>query len=157
MSEYIALGDWRLFFLARDDLDKVTPEMVAAASKAYYRRDNRTVGYFQPEDNPQRAEIPPPPPVAEVMKDFKPHAATGVSEAFDPSQANIDARTRLLTFGNLRVALLPKKNRGETVNVSFSLHLGNESALKGQRTNASMAAPHARARHHAVHARAALG
>ena len=149
MSEYIALGDWRLFFLARDDLEKVTSEQIAAAAKAYLRRDNRTVGFFQPEDNPQRAEIPPPPPIAEVMKDFKPRAATSQAEAFDPSQANIAARSRVHTFPVLpsplgegpgvRVALLPKKNRGETVNVSIALHLGNEKALENQRMNASMA------------------
>ena len=84
LSEYIALGDWRLFFLARDDLEKVTSEKVAAASKAYFRRDNRTVGVFVPEDKPQRAEIPAPPPVAEVMKDFVAKAATSQAEAFDP-------------------------------------------------------------------------
>ncbi len=71
MSEYIALGDWRLFFLSRDDLPKVTSESVAKAATAYYRRDNRTVGLYLPEDNPQRAEIPAAPTVAEVMKDFK--------------------------------------------------------------------------------------
>ena len=78
MSEYIALGDWRLFFLARDDLEKITSEQVAQASRAYFRRDNRTVGFFLPEDAPQRAEIPATPPLAEVMKDFKPKAATSV-------------------------------------------------------------------------------
>ena len=139
LSEYIALGDWRLFFLARDDIDNVTSEKVAAASKAYLRRDNRTVGYFQPEDNPQRADIPPPPPIAEVMKDFKPKTAASAAESFDPSQANIDARTRRYTFGNVKVALLAKKNRGETVDVAMVLHLGNEKALFGQRINASMA------------------
>jgi zinc protease len=44
LSEYIALGDWRLFFLARDELDKITADQVQAASKKYFRRDNRTVG-----------------------------------------------------------------------------------------------------------------
>lgn len=139
LSEYIALGDWRLFFLARDDLEKITSEQVAAASKAYFRRDNRTVGFFLPEDNPLRAEIPATPAVAEVMKDFKAKAATSTAEAFDPSQANIMARTKRYTFGGMKVALLPKKNRGETVNVAFSLHLGNEKALFGQRTSAAMA------------------
>jgi len=139
LSEYIAMGDWRLFFLARDDLDKITAEQVAQASKNYYRRDNRTVGLFLPEDNPLRAEIPPTPGLAEVMKDFKPKAATSVSEAFDPSQANIDARTRRHTVDGVKIALLPKKNRGETVNISLAMHLGNEKALFNQRINASMA------------------
>ncbi len=132
MSEYIAMGDWRLFFLARDDIAKVTPEMVAAASKAYFRRDNRTVGIFIPEDNPLRAELPATPTVAEVMKDFKAKADTSVSEAFDPSQANIDKRTQIVTFGNVKAALLPKKNRGEIVNVAIGMRIGNEKALFGQ-------------------------
>ncbi len=91
LSEYIALGDWRLFFLSRDDLPKVTPEAVAKAASAYYRRDNRIVGLYTPEDNPQRAEIPAAPTVAEVMKDFKGKAQVSAAEAFEPTQENIDA------------------------------------------------------------------
>ncbi|HRA23954.1 MAG TPA: pitrilysin family protein, partial [Usitatibacteraceae bacterium] len=139
LSEYIALGDWRLFFLARDLLPKITPEMVAKAAAAYYRRDNRTVGIYVPEDAPQRAEIPPAPTVAEVMKDFKGKAQVAAAEAFDPSQANIDARTKRLEFGGLKVALLAKKNRGETVNVTINLHMGDEKSLFGQKTVAGLA------------------
>lgn len=139
LSEYIALGDWRLFFQARDDLAKVTSESVAKAAKAYYRRDNRTVGIFVPEDAPQRAEIPAAPTVAEVMKDFKGKAETTVAEAFDPSQANIDARTKRLQFGGVKVALLAKKNRGETVNVAIQLNMGDEKTLFGQKVAATLA------------------
>ncbi len=139
LSEYIALGDWRLFFLARDDLPKVDAKAVAKAAAAYYRRDNRTVGLFLPEDSPQRAEIPAAPTLAEVMKDFKGKAEASVAEAFDPSQANIDARTKRLQFGGLKVALLAKKNRGETVNVAIQLNMGDEKSLFGQKTAANMA------------------
>ncbi|HET6263507.1 MAG TPA: pitrilysin family protein [Usitatibacter sp.] len=139
MSEYIALGDWRLFFLARDDLQKITADQVAVASKAYFRRDNRTVGYFLPEDNPMRAEIPPAPTLAEVMKDFKPKTDTTVSEAFDPSQENLDKRTHRHVIEGVKVALLPKKNRGEIVNVAMAMRIGNEKALFGQRINSAMA------------------
>lgn len=139
LSEYIALGDWRLFFLARDELAKVDTQAVARAALAYYRRDNRTVGIYLPEENPQRAEIPPAPAVAEVMKDFKGRADASVAEAFDPAQANIDARTRRLRFGGLKVALLAKKNRGETVNVSLRLNLGDEKSLFGQKVAAQLA------------------
>src|SRR5260221_3130658 len=74
------------------------------------------------------------------MKDFKPKEATSVAESFDPSQANIDARTKIMTLGGVKVALLSKKNRGETVNLRIAMHLGNEKALFGQQTNASLAA-----------------
>jgi zinc protease len=139
MSEYIALGDWRLFFLARDDLQKIDAPRVQAASKKYFKRDNRTVGFFLPEDAPQRAEIPPAPTVAEVMKDFKPKVDTTVAEAFDPSQANIDARTKRFEIDGIQVALLPKKNRGETVNVAITMRIGNEKDMFGQSTNAMLA------------------
>ena len=139
LSEYIALGDWRLFFLARDLLEKITPERVQKVSQAYYRRDNRTVGFFVPDENPLRAEIPPAPSLAEVMKDFKPKAATSVAEAFDPSQANIDSRTRRFEIDGVKVALLPKRNRGEQVNVALTLRIGNEKALFGQQRNAAFA------------------
>ncbi|HLX22628.1 MAG TPA: pitrilysin family protein [Usitatibacter sp.] len=140
MSEYIALGDWRLFFQARDTAQKVTPQQVQDVAKRYFVRDNRTTGIFLPEDNPRRAEIPASPTVAEVMKDFKAKEAGAAGEAFDPSQDNIDRRTHHLQFGDVKVALLPKKTRGETVNVSMSLHLGNEKALFGQQMNSSLAA-----------------
>jgi zinc protease len=136
MSEYIALGDWRLFFVARDELPKISSERVAAAAKRYFRRDNRTVGIFLPEDNPQRAEIPPAPSVADVMKDFKPSQAMSAGEAFDPSQDNINKRTHRFKVGDINVALLPKKTRGGTVHVSIALHVGNEKALFGQQINA---------------------
>ncbi len=139
LSEYIALGDWRLFFLARDDLAKMTPEAVAKAASAYYRRDNRVVGVFLPEDKPQRAEIPATPAVAQVMKDFKGKAEGGLSEAFEPTQDNIDRRTKRSTFGGVKLALLPKKNRGETVNVAISLRVGNAKALFGQKEIARLA------------------
>ena len=139
LSEYIALGDWRLFFKARDDAKRVRAQDVAKAAQAYYRRDNRTVGFYLPEDNPQRADIPSAPAVAEVMKDFKATAEVSVAEAFDPSQANIDKRTEQIAIGGIKVALLPKKNRGETVNVALQLNMGDEKSLYGKRTAAQMA------------------
>ena len=139
LSEYIALGDWRLFFLARDDLALMTPEKVQKTAQAYYKRDNRTVGFFLPEDNPQRVEIPATPAVAEVMKHFKPKVEASAAEAFDPTQDNINKRTRRFEVGGVKVALLSKKNRGETVNVSLALRIGNEKALFGQRKAAEFA------------------
>lgn len=132
MSEYIALGDWRFFFQDRDRTAKVTQDQVTTAAKTYFRRDNRTVGMFVPEDEPQRSEIAAAPSIAEVMKDFKPRQDTTTAEAFDPSPANIDKRTTRLQVGGLAVALLPKKTKGETVNVSLRLHWGDEKTLFGK-------------------------
>ena len=132
LSEQIALGDWRLLFLGRDSLPKVTPQQVAKAAAHYLKRDNRTVGSFVPEDSVQRAEITAAPSVEKVMQDFKGKEGTLVSEVFDPSQANILKRTELKTIGGLKVALLPKKNRGETVSVDLRLHWGDEKNQFGK-------------------------
>ncbi|MDQ3043241.1 MAG: insulinase family protein, partial [Acidobacteriota bacterium] len=44
MSEWIAQGDWRLYFLTRDRLKKVTPEDVQRVAQTYLKQTNRTVG-----------------------------------------------------------------------------------------------------------------
>jgi zinc protease len=138
LSDMIALGDWRLLFHSRDAIAHVTPEQVISAAEKYFKRDNRTVGLFLPEDQPQRAEIPPAPTVAEVMKDFKPTQQVSTAEAFDPTQENIDARTLHRKIGGLQVALLSKKNRGETVSVAWQLHWGDEKSLFGKQTVATL-------------------
>jgi zinc protease len=129
LSEEVSLGDWRLLFAGRDKLPSITSQQVAEVAARYLKRDNRVVGEFIPEDNPQRADIPAAPSVAEVMKDFKGKDSVLTSEVFDPSQDNINARTEIKTIGGLKVALLPKKNRGETVAVHLKLQWGDEKNL----------------------------
>jgi zinc protease len=132
LSEPIAMGDWRLLFQGRDNLPNITSQQVSEAAARYLRRDNRTVGRFLPEEALLRAEITPAPEAAEVLKGFKGKPSNLSAESFDPSQANIMARTERTTIGGLKVALLPKKNRGETVAVDLRLHWGNSDNLFGK-------------------------
>jgi zinc protease len=139
LSEYISLGDWRLFFLMRDRLAQVKTTQIDEAARRYFVRDNRVIGYYLPEDSPQRAEIPPAPTPAELLADYKPAATTSVAEAFDPSQANIDKRTQRLSFGDLSVALLSKQNRGNTVHVRTQFRWGDEKSLNGRMVASDLA------------------
>jgi zinc protease len=129
MSEFIALGDWRLFFQGRDATQAATTEQVSATARAYYRRDNRIVGYFVPEDAPQRVDLPSVPSVSDALKDFKPKQTTSEAETFDPANAVVDKRTKRIEIGGIKLALLAKKNRGETVNVVMRFHTGDEKSL----------------------------
>ena len=43
-------------FLDRDGLEKVSLESVQAAANEYLVNDNRTLGLFIPEENPNRAD-----------------------------------------------------------------------------------------------------
>jgi zinc protease len=133
LSESIANGDWRLYFVNRERMKAVTPADIVRVAKTYFVRDNRTVGQFLPTTEPLRAEIPDKPALAAVLKDFSPTESVAAGEAFDPSPVNIDARTKLYTLSNgMKVALLPKKTRGETVNVSLSSHFGDEQSRFGK-------------------------
>ncbi len=132
LSEQIALGDWRLLFQGRDNLPSITSQQVAEAAGRYFKRDNRTVGLFLPEDAPQRATIGAAPTAAAILKDYKAKESALTSENFDPSQQNIMARTEVRTIGGVKVALLPKKNRGEAVSVDLRLHWGDADNQKNK-------------------------
>ncbi|MBI3228712.1 MAG: insulinase family protein, partial [Burkholderiales bacterium] len=132
LSEASAQGDWRLLFKGRDDLQKLTLAKISAASKKYFLRDNRIVASFIPDDKPQRVEIPAAPSVAQALADYKPRLAQKAAEEFDPSQANIDARTQRSKIGGVKIALLPKSSRGDQVVVEMQLHYGDAENTKGK-------------------------
>ncbi|MFY9611769.1 MAG: pitrilysin family protein [Blastocatellia bacterium] len=130
LSEWMAQGDWRLFFLYRDRLKKVTASDVQRVAAAYLKPTNRIVGQFIPSDKPDRAEIPPTPDVAALVKDYKGSAVVAEGEAFDPSPSNIESRTLKTDVPvGLKLALLPKKTRGNTVVAAMTFRFGDEKSL----------------------------
>ncbi len=141
MSEFVAQGDWRLFFLYRDRLEKVTPEDVTAAGKKYFKPSNRTLAMFIPTEKPDRADIPTvsDSEISAMVEGYKGKESVAAGEEFDPSPANIDSRTTRSTIGGLKVAFLPKENRGDTVFARMSLRFGNEKTLMNRATAGSFA------------------
>lgn len=127
LSDYIALGDWRLFFADREQVKAVKTEDVNAAAAKYFVRDNRVVGIFEPTDDPKRAVIPEAPSAEELLKRFVFSEKGDDAEAFDASQDNIDARTQIIEAGGVRMALLPKKTRGSTVVVKMRWKMGRNA------------------------------
>lgn len=140
LSEAIALGDWRLFFVGRERVRSITSAEVAAAAGRYFKRDNRVTGTFIPDNAPERAQVPPAPSVASLLANYKPAAASLSSENFEPTQENILKRTTVTTAGGVQLALLPKKNRGEMVSVDLRQHVGDEKNMFGKSTIAGLTA-----------------
>lgn len=133
LSEWAAQGDWRLYFLYRDRLEKVTVEQVQAVAKKYFLRSNRTAGLFIPTESPARVSVPPTPDLAEMIGDYKGRAVADLGEAFDVTPANIDRRTEVTELSTgLKVALLPKDTRGDTVKLQLNLRYGNLQALQNK-------------------------
>lgn len=141
LSETIAQGDWRLFFLQRDRMEKVTLADVERVARAYLKPSNRTFGQFIPTATPDRAEIPEAEPAAKQLEGYVGRAAVAAGEAFDPTPANIDARTERTTLSNgTELALLPKENRGDTVQLQAMLRFGTEADITGRSDAAGMVA-----------------
>ena len=131
LSESVAEGDWRLFFLTRDRVRDVALADVQRVATQYLVSTNRTVGTYLPAETIARAPAPQRVDLAAVMKDFKPQQAAAKVEAFDATPANIDARTQTSTVGGLKVALLPKGTRGSAVRATLTLRFGDEKSLFG--------------------------
>jgi zinc protease len=133
LSEWAAQGDWRLYFLRRDRIEKVTPEQVKDVAAKYLTVSNRTVGFFLPTTKPERTSIPERPDVVKLLNGYtgrKSESASG--EIFDVSPEMIEARVqRPEPIGGVKLALLPKKTRGNAVQMQLTLHYGNAENLKG--------------------------
>ena len=138
MSEFMAIGDWRTFFIYRDNLEKVTAGDVNRVAKAYFKPSNRTVGLFIPEAKPDRAEIPSTPEVSALVSGYVGKAVMSEGEVFDASVNNIDARTKTGKSGNMKYVLLSKKTRGNTVNAVITLRYGDVNSLQNLNTPATM-------------------
>ena len=135
LSEYIALGDWRLGFDRRNRVIAATAADANRVAAAYFVTSDRTLGTYIPSPTPVRAPAPARVDVAAVMKDFKGGEAVAAGENFDVSPDNIDKRTtiaRLPGAAGLRVALLPKSTRGAKVVALIALRLGDEKSLFGR-------------------------
>ncbi len=132
LSEWAAQGDWRLYFLHRDRVEQVKPDKVQAVAAKYLQRNNRTVGLFIPTEKAERVTIPPTPNVAALVAGYKGRAAIAEGEAFEATPETVEARVQRSELPEgIKVTLLPKKSRGEEVNLTLSLRYGNEENLKG--------------------------
>ncbi len=71
LTEAVAGGDWRLYFLQRDRVAAVTVDDVNRVAKTYLKPSNRTIGRFIPTDNADRAQIAAAPPAADALEGLR--------------------------------------------------------------------------------------
>ena len=135
LSEYIALGDWRLGFARRDRIKTATAADATRIASEYFVTSDRTLGTYIPSAEPVRAPAPVRVDVASVMRDFKGGDAVASGENFDIAPANIDRRTTIATLpgaAGVRTVLLPKSTRGGKVIAFIALRFGDEKTLFGK-------------------------
>jgi len=132
LSDWAACGDWRLFFLHRDRLEKVTADDVNKVAAKYLVRPNRTVGLYIPTKAAERAAVPSTPSIDDLVKGYVGREAVVAGEAFDPTPDNVEKRVSRGEIDGVKYAFLSKKTRGETVTAIINLRFGNLDSLKGQ-------------------------
>jgi zinc protease len=144
LSEWVSKGDWRLFFLHRDRVEKVTPADVQRVAQKYLTRSNRTVGLFIPTDKAERAPVPPGPEVAGLVDKYKSTRKIVPGEPFEPTPDNLEKRIERRgesAKAGPKTAVLPKKSPFEAVTLRLTLRFGNEKSLAGQNAAAQLLGP----------------
>ncbi|WP_111306867.1 M16 family metallopeptidase [Confluentibacter sediminis] len=127
MSEFIGAGDWRLSFILRDRVEKMTVEKVNNAIQRYFINTNRTVGNFVPAKKPIRVEIEHTEGLEALVSNYKGKEGYGAGEAFDVSYENIQNRLDSGTLSKtpIEYGFIKKDNRGKSVTLRFMIRNGN--------------------------------
>lgn len=137
LTEFAAMGDWRLLFVLRDRIGKVTAADVQRVAKSYFKRSNRTLGMFIPTAKPDRAPVPEQPDVVALTKDYAGGEKMSEGEEFVATIENIEKRTTRSELDNgMKVAMLAKETRGDKVKAVLTMRFGSEKDLKGKTTQA---------------------
>jgi zinc protease len=140
LTEFVAMGDWKLIFIQRDRAEKLNLDDLNRVAKAYFVRDNRTVGMYYPGEATKRAAGTGEYELKQALSEYAPKASLASTEEFIYTLSNINERTIRGSLPNgLRYALVPKATRGNTVLVTANFRSGNLENLKGQSTAAGFA------------------
>jgi zinc protease len=132
LSESVAQGDWRLFFLMRDRVRDIKLADVQRVATTFLLSSNRTLGEYVPTEQPSRAPAPKRVNLAEELRDFKPQHRAVLVAPFDATPGNIDARTQRFELApGIKVALLSKPTRSESVQATLVFHHGDAISLAG--------------------------
>ncbi|NKI35446.1 insulinase family protein [Wenzhouxiangella sp. XN79A] len=130
LSEWAATGDWRMLFLHRDRLEQIEAADVAEAASTYLVRDNRTLGRFIPDSEPQRAIVEEAPEPEALLAGYTGRESRSEGEVFEATPDNIEARVQRYTMDTgAEVALLPKSTRGERVRGTITMRIGTLETL----------------------------
>ena len=139
LSETIAAGDWRLYFVNYDQVKAVTPADLVRVARLYFKPSNRTVGYFIPTSDPDRTDVPASVDLDARLRNYKTGLSVSAGEAFDSTPVSVEKRLVRATLQNgMKVAMLSKGTRGDTVSATIQLRFGDEKSLAGLRATAEL-------------------
>ncbi|KAF2330346.1 M16 family metallopeptidase [Flavobacterium ginsenosidimutans] len=135
LTQIISAGDYRLGYLYRDGVEKLTKEDIQRVAEKYFRSNNRTVGIFIPSKDEQR--IKPveytDDQIVALTKDYKGRALEKEIADFEASIKNLKQN---LTEGKLtngvKYGVIKKEIKGGKVQANFIFPVSNEKDLEGK-------------------------
>ncbi|MFM2415175.1 MAG: hypothetical protein RI911_868 [Candidatus Parcubacteria bacterium] len=140
LSEWVALGDWRLFFSHNDAIQQVTLGDVRRVARTYFIASNRVTGRYIPGAQQQKVQIDR---VSDEAREARAAAALGTSVApggmFDTSIDSLLKITQTKHIADGVFHFVPKDTRGDRVAGAFIFEFGSEQSLKGKKDIASLA------------------
>ena len=142
ITEAIGAGDWRLWFWYRDQMENLTLANIKDVAKKYYKTSNRTYGVFIPEKaTPERTVVNETPDIMKLLDGYKGKEVVAQKADFENSIENIRKNA---VYGKLanggKYVLLEKPTKGDKINASISLRMGDENSLMNKNEIAQIAA-----------------
>lgn len=143
LTEIIGAGDYKLNFLYRDNVEKLTLADINRVAQKYFKSNNRTIGVFKPSSNEERvtpAEFRNEQ-IAALTKDYKGKTAEKEPAPFEASIANLKKNLIEGTTSNgMKYGLINKELKGDKIQGTFRFLIGNEKDLMGQSSVAALTA-----------------
>lgn len=135
LTEIIGAGSYKLGFIYRDAVEKLTIADVQKVAEKYFRTNNRTVGIFIPSKDEVRVKNIEytNDQIAALTKDYKGKSLEKEAAPFEASIKNLKAN---LTEGKLsngmKYGLIKKDIKGGKVLGSFKFPVSNAKDLNGK-------------------------
>jgi zinc protease len=135
LTEIVGAGDYRLAFLYRDAVEKLTLDDIKRVSKKYFIPSNRTLGVFIPEKDATRAKSKEfsDEDIINLTQNYKGKVEDEVLVEFDATIPNVkkNLTTKKLDNG-LKYAYLNKAIKGKKVVASFRFPVGTLESLSNK-------------------------
>lgn len=129
-ADIIGAGDWRLWYIYRDNIEKLNVADIKRVLKTYYKKSNRTWGKFIPEKEPQRVGIPEITDIASIVKDYK-GKEIKATENYNINIDTIIAKASYnKTSNGAKYIVFSKPTKSDVISVRIKMNLGNESSLQ---------------------------
>ncbi len=135
LTEIIGAGNYKLSFLYRDNVEKLTLADVKNVAQKYFKANNRTIGLFVPSANEIRVKPSEflPGQIASLTSSYKGKELEKEAAPFEATIANLKKNfTEGVLSNGMKYGLINKEVKGDKVMATFKLLLGNEKDLAGK-------------------------